>query len=939
MLKQQSCSLRDDPINGCLTEEHVMSEEIRLLQEKIGIDLQFVLDCLTEVLLELGEEDVAAIIPWRKSTVTPSRQLSIERSCQLLSIAFQLLGMVEENAAVQIRRKMESANGPSGERGLWGNTFLRLKADGFKEEDIASAFGRVHVEPVLTAHPTEAKRATVIAKHRALYLLLVKRENPILTPAEQLQIREEIKELLEILWRTGNIYLEKPEVCSERRNVIHYLKNVFPETMAILDRRLKSAWQYERFSKELPQPGSLPRLTFGTWVGGDRDGHPLVTAEVTRESLQELRLNALILIRGHLVNLAAMLSLSDHLQPVPEFLSKWIVERSSRLGEAAQNPLTRNQGESWRQAINLVIATLPIKVVRDYVATLDEASCFYSRPSELSDDLAMLDRSLREVGGVRFAEMELFNIRRLVDAFGFHLAALDIRQNSAFHDRAVAQLLAAAGGADTDFPGWSEEKRVEFITYELATPRPFLLSGLRAGLEADAVLDCYRVLAEHIRAYGSGGLGSMIVSMTRSCSDLLTVYLLARDAGLLVYDEAGCRSLLPVVPLFETIDDLERAPQIMEQFLSHPVTRRTLGSFAGGRPLQQIMVGYSDSCKDGGILASHGALYRAQMELAKVGEACGVDICFFHGRGGSIGRGAGPTFRFLEALPHGSLSGSFRMTEQGETISQKYSNLLTATYNLELQLAGVFGMTVRASRKSSSAPELATIMELLVAASREKYEELISSDGFMEFFSQTTPIDVMEHLRIGSRPARRTGRRTLADLRAIPWVFSWNQSRYILPSWYGTGTALASLNESHPDFFELLCKDISRFPLLRYLFMNVELAVLQADQEIMHAYAGLVKNREICGNFLQKIDTEFKLVGTLLKRLFKEPLAERRPMQLAAMTLRQAPLAALHKEQISLLGEWREMQEISGECDEANRLLGDLFLTVNAIAGGIRNTG
>lgn len=916
-----------------------MNDDIKRLQEKIDSDLRFLLECFREVLCELGENEVASIIPWRDDSRSCNHQVAGERTFQLYTIAFQLLGMVEENAAVQVRRMVESENGLSSERGLWGNTLLKLKADGYTENEIAASLGAVHVEPVLTAHPTEAKRASVIAKHRALYLLLVKRENPILTPLEQRQIRDEIKELLELLWRTGNIYLEKPEVRSERRNVVHYLKNVFPETLPILDNRLQAAWKDAGLATGSFTQHQLPRLSFGTWVGGDRDGHPLVTAEVTHESLQDLRLNALSVIRRRLVDLAAKLSLSDYLQPVPEILKQWMHDRAAHLGTAGAEALVRNPIEPWRQALNLIIASLPLTVVRDHITTLDDASGYYTKPSELSDDLATLDGSLRAVGAVRLADMELFNIRRLVDSIGFHLAVLDIRQNSAFHDRAVAQLLAAAGIKDSDFPGWSEEKRITFLSGELASPCPFLLPGFRAGAEADAVLDCYRVLADHIRLYGDDGIGSLIVSMTRSCSDLLTVYLLEREAGLLVYEGTGCRSLLRVVPLFETIDDLQGAPLILQQFLSHPVTRRTLGTADGKRSLQQVMVGYSDSCKDGGIIASHGALYKAQLELTEVGNRCDTDLRFFHGRGGSIGRGAGPTFRFLEALPHGSLCGAFRMTEQGETISQKYSNLLTAAYNLELQLAGVLGMTTRASRPNASAPELAMIMEFLVGASRLKYEELISSDGFMEFFSQTTPIDVMEQLRIGSRPSRRTGRRTLADLRAIPWVFSWNQSRYLLPSWYGAGTALARLNETQPYLFELLCADITRFPLLRYLFMNIELAILQADPEIMHLYAGLVDNCELRTHFSGMIDKEFELTVSFIGRLFRESPAARRPMQLAAINLRKAPLEALHRQQINLLRAWRKVQDSDAGCPSSDTLLGELFLSVNAIAGGVRNTG
>ncbi len=916
-----------------------MTDEIRILHEKIDKDLQFVLECLYEVLIELGEEEAAAIMPWRTATVVPVKRVSTERACQLYAIVFQLLGMVEENAAVQVRRVMEAGKGPSFERGLWGNTILRLKSAGFDEKTIASFFSQVHVEPVLTAHPTEAKRATVIVKHRALYLLMVKRENSILTPAEQFQIREEIKELLELLWRTGNIYLEKPEVQSELRNIVHYLTAIFPEAMPILDRRLKYAWLEEGLSAESINCNRLPRLTFGTWVGGDRDGHPLVTAEVTNETLNELRLNALLVIRRRLVELAAKLSLSDMLQTVPDMISEWIDARVTRLGESGKEALDRNRGESWRQMVNLIIATLPLAVVREQVAMLDDFSGCYQRADELCEDLDLLDRSIRQVGGARLAEMELCNIRRLVDSIGFQLAVLDIRQNSQFHDRAMAQLLTAAGMEDTDFPGWPEEKRIEFIAKELATPRPFLLPGVSAGAEAEAVLGCYRILAAHIGSYGSEGIGSLIVSMTRSCSDLLTVFLLAREAGLLVYDEKGCRCLLQVVPLFETIDDLQRAPVILRQFLTNRVTQYTISNFTESRPLQQVMVGYSDSCKDGGIIASHGALYRAQMELTTVGDDCGTDIRFFHGRGGSIGRGAGPTFRFLEALPHGSLRGSFRMTEQGETISQKYSNLLTATYNLELQLAGVLGMTVRAGEETASAPELATIMEFLVDASRRKYEGLITGEGFMEFFSQTTPIEVMEQLKIGSRPARRTGKRTLADLRAIPWVFSWNQSRYMLPSWYGAGTALAELKKLHPDLFDLLSEDITRFPLLRYLLMNVELAVLQADQEIMHCYAELVEDLEIREQYLKLIDDEYGLTVSILGQLFKKSAVKRRPAQIKAISLRKEPLAALHLQQIELLGKWRAIQADGKDLDCAGRLLEELFMTVSAIAGGIRNTG
>ena len=916
-----------------------MTDDVKQQLEKIDADLRFLLDCFREVLMEIGEPDSAALLPWCVAGEINEADFPADKLSQLYSIAFQLLNMVEENSAVQVRRIVESNRGPSQERGLWGNTLQRLLGEGYEEPEIAAAMSRVHVEPVLTAHPTEAKRATIIAKHHALYQLLEKRENQILTPMEQFQVRREIKELLELHWRTGNIYQKKPDLASERRNIIHYLKNIFPEVLPLLDQRLKYAWKNQGLAKDELEPDRLPRLTFGTWVGGDRDGHPLVTAEVTRETLGDLRLNALIIIRHRLVDLAARLSLADHQHAVPRSLAQWIGDRAAELGNAGREAVERNPGESWRQAVNLVAAGLPLEVIRNHATMLDDTKGYYRLPEQLKTDLRVLDQALREAGADRIADMDIVPLIRLLDAIGFHLATLDIRQNSAFHDRAVEQILAAAGLESTDFSAWPESRRCEFLSRELATQRPFLLPGRVAGSEADAVLGCYRVLAGHIDLYGAEGIGALIVSMTRNCSDLLTVYLLAREAGLMTYDENGARSQLRVVPLFETIDDLLRAPEILGRFLENPVTRRTLAATAGERPLQQVMIGYSDSCKDGGIVASQGALYRAQAELTRIGDELGVDIRFFHGRGGSIGRGAGPTFRFLEGLPPAALRGSFRMTEQGETIAQKYANPLTATYNLELQLAGVLGMTVRKTRKSRTAPELSMIMEYLVGASERAYKELINQDGFMEFYSQATPIDVMEHLRIGSRPARRTGRRTLADLRAIPWVFSWNQSRFLLPSWYGAGSALAGLHREKPELFALLSSNIAAFPPLRYLFMNVELATLQADPEIMGAYASLVDDDQVRERFMGLIEAEYALTCEMLRHLFPEPIAKRRPLQLAAMNQRSAPLAVLHRRQIALLNRWRNAGNKGPNDPTSETMLEELFLTVNAIASGIRNTG
>jgi phosphoenolpyruvate carboxylase len=629
---------------------------------KVERDIHFLISCFHNVLDELDEHDLAAGLPWQQNAPGAPIAAPPERIAQAYAIAFHLLNIAEENAAIQTRRMGETARGLTYEPGLWGRSLQQL-ADELTPEQIAEALAGIHVEPVLTAHPTEAKHATVLEHHRELYLLLVRRENPILTPQEQQAIRDEIVAMLERLWRTGEIFLSRPDVASEVRNVIHYLRNVFPDVLPVLDLRLRQAWRDAGFAPRLLEDtGTLPRLTFGVWVGGDRDGHPFVTAEVTRQTLHDLHRNALLLLRRQLTSLAVRLSLSDQLQTPSADLLRWIDETARALGPRGRQAVERNPNEPWRQFLNLVVARLPLDETPGDGAGLHDWEGAYHRADELAGDLQALAADFRAAGAARIATADVEPVQRTVQIFGFHLAALDVRQNSRFHDLAVAELLAAAGLDGADFPDWDEPRRLEFLNRELESPRPFAHPSSPLGPEASAVVSCYRVLAEYLATYGPDGLGALIVSMTRSLSDLLVVYLLAREAGLAALTPEGLVCRLPVVPLFETIQDLERSPAILAAFLDHPITRR-----AGG--VQQVMIGYSDSNKDGGILASQWSLYRAQVALTEVGHSRGVRVRFFHGRGGTISRGAGPTHRFLAALPPGSLGGDLRVTEQGEAIA------------------------------------------------------------------------------------------------------------------------------------------------------------------------------------------------------------------------------------------------------------------------------
>jgi phosphoenolpyruvate carboxylase len=916
---------------------------------KIDTDLEFLMQCFREVLESLGDHDIAEKLPW---IGTPEATQPLEnfppRLAHAYSIAFHLLNMVEENAATQMRRASETANGLASEPGLWGQQLKQLLEAGHPVGEITTWLPWLRVEPVLTAHPTEAKRRSVLEQHRHLYLLLVRLENTMWTPAERHELREEIKTALERLWRTGEMYLEKPTVEMERAGVLHHLVNVFPEALRRVDRRLREAWSAVGLDpQELEHPGMLPRLRFGTWVGGDRDGHPLVTPAVTARSLDDYRLHGLLMLRGHLRQLGSAMSLSALLQDPPALLSTAL--------QAAGTNMSR---EPWRDYVNLMSRRLPLTQDETALDTeLDDRPGTYRHSYELERDLRILRESLLAVGARRLVESDVDPLMRLVEVFGFHLAALDIRQNSAFHDSAVEQILDATGRSHSGFSHWSEEQRLAFFHERLSRPDNLLEPETPLGHEAQAVLGTYRALADHVARYGTKGIGTSIVSMTRKLSDLLAVYFFAKEAGLTEWKPYGLVCRIPVVPLFETIDDLERAPEIMAGFLEHPVTsaslrwmhdkmitRRgerlghTLAEPGGGlRPSQQVMIGYSDSNKDGGILASQWTLHLAQEGISEAAARHGTRVRFFHGRGGTISRGAGPTHRFLEALPPGTLYGDLRITEQGEAISQKFSNPVTATYNLELLLAGACRFSVG---PGEGLPEdgFGEIMSRLVAASRRAYRGLLETDGFMDFYRGATPIDVLEASSIGSRPSRRTGARTLGDLRAIPWVFSWSQCRFFLPGWYGVGSALEWLEQNDPPGFAQLSSAVHRWPFLRYVLTNVETVMAGADESIMHAYASLVHDGELRARFTGRIIAELETTRRTVARVFGHASDERRPRFVRSTERRSRALEVLHHRQIALLQDWRQMLT-DQQTHQADRTLIDLLQTVNAIAGGLRTTG
>ena len=869
--------------------------------ERVSTDHEFLVHAFSQVLESLGVTGASKLLEERNFS-EPGVILE-PQTIQAISFYFQLLNLVEEHGSGRSSREREKELGGDAEPGRWGRYLKQLKDAGFSEQEVRGKLREVSVEPVFTKHPTEAKRWAVLGLHREIVRLMRKRD-AVETTFEQAFCERSLHAVLERLWLTGEVFSRKPEVENELENLSYYLKQIFPVVFTNLDDRLRHAWELVWPDAPPLSDEELPSLVFGSWVGGDRDGHPKVTAEVTHATLETLNKGAQEVIRSRLLELGQKVS-----------FSRAGLQASGQLLERLRDwGFSEDAGEPWKAFVLAVADRLSDGVI------------------PLRQNLELLISSLEQAGAHRTVTLYARPVLRLVNSFGLHLARLDVRQNSAAYDLALCQMMQAAGIKDGEnFGVWKLEEKLEFLNSELSHPRPMTHATMELPPEAAEVRATFSELVNYLDTRGPEGLGCLVVSMTRSVADLLMVYVLGKEVGLTKVVAGQMRCALPVVPLFETYEDLEAAPGIMDDFLAHPCTKASLRQ-ADEQSSQVIMLGYSDSNKDTGIIASQWALQRAQKRLLEVGEKHGVLLTFFHGRGGTVGRGAGPTHRFLEALPKGSLVGGLRITEQGEVIGQKFNTATTASSNLETLLAGSLGARLLSSNKDE--PEVTVrLMDHLAESSRLAYRELLETDGFVQFYRQATPIDAIERSRIGSRPSRRTGQASLEDLRAIPWVFSWNQSRYYLPGWYGVGAGLEALKNQQPELFNELPTLVAKSSFLRYVFYNAESSLASSDPEWMDAYADLVDDENLRKLMLEKIINERSLAEQHFNTLFQGTLQERRPRFWKTLQAREDALRLLHGQQIQLLREFRT--EGGDQPERVERLL----LVVNAIASGLRTTG
>ncbi len=911
--------------------------QLEIAKKNLGkpyFDFDFLLNCFKEVLIENNESELAKLVPWLCNTSDYESIEFTHKHFHLLSVAFQLLNLAETNGAVQNRRKTEEKQTLSAINGLWSNSFKQLKEHDINENEILDILNKVEVQPVLTAHPTEAKRPVVLKKYRELYLLMVTRENSMYNSYEKEENRNAIKRLINAIWHIDEFYIEKPNVETELDNVLHYFTNVFPEIIDILYRRLLHAWKFSGFTSEkLIKQEVFPKIKFGSWIGGDRDGHPLVTAELTAYTLQKLRLNAFLILKKELTKTADDLSFYYNMQQLPEVVLNRLKAIIAENGIRLKNIVQTNKKEAFKLYVQALISKLPVELGKEQHFELSERKGSYQKSEQLLDDLTILKKGLSEIGENSLILNSVMPLIQKTKTLGFHLAQLDIRQNSTYYEKALQQLLDLSKLNKT-------ENLKELIRNELNNNRPFARNWQKLPPEAKNTLDCLKVVQEHYTRYGEAGLGSLIVSMTRNIDDLLTVFLLAREVGLTTFNQKFIMQI-HVVPLFETIDDLLASPSILDEYLSLPEVQASLEyqRRKKNKPNkeQEIMIGYSDSNKDGGILASTWHLYKAQKELTEIGFKHSVEIKFFHGKGGSISRGAGPTHWFLRSLPHGTLNGKIKMTEQGETIEKKYANKGNAAYNLELMLSGTALNTLLHKKQNTNHQPVTKIIEFMSNEGQKIYSDLLKNENFLEFYRQATPIDVIEQSKIGSRPSRRTGKPSFADLRAIPWVFSWGQSRFHITSWFGVGATLEKLKNEQPAMFSELRSLIKTNHFIRYLFTNIDTSLASTDEDIIKAYSTLVINPEVREDILKQILEELSRTRQFVEELLERPMNIRRKNHFYSTLLRAEILDILHKNQIRILKKWRETEYGSEEVKQKDLNL--LLMSVNAISNAMGTTG
>ena len=917
-----------------------LRDDIRLLGRLLG-------DTVRE---QEGEEVFAIVERIRQISVRFDRELDPAARAELEAILNDLprdtmisvvrafsyflhLANIAEDQHHIRRRRAHDLMGSVPRDGSLAHALDRLQEAGVPVESVRDFFANALVSPVLTAHPTEVSRKSILQCQHEIAALLDQRDRMQLTPEEQADNDLTLRRSVLTLWRTRMLRPNRLAVVDEIKNGISYYDDTFFAELPRLYGQLQ-----DLLSKRFPeQDWQLPPFfRVGSWIGGDRDGNPFVTAEILKTALRLQSTAAIDFYLGEIHALGAELPLSQMLIDVSPELEA--------LAAHSPDHSPHRSDEPYRRALTGIYARLAATA-----KSLDQHEALrhavgearpYGTAGELQADLEVLADSLAQHGAALVAGGRLRRLVRAVQVFGFHLAPIDLRQNSDVHERTVAELLTRAGRVPSmlTYATLDEDARISLLAAEIDCPRPLYSPYAEYSDETNGELAIFFAARELRVRYGAAALPNVIISKTDSASDLLEVALLLKEAGLLTPGATlGEKPTLAlnIIPLFETIDDLRNSAGVMKRLFDDETYRQLLTSRGDE---QEVMLGYSDSNKDGGFLTSGWELYKAEVELAGVFSAAGVRLRLFHGRGGSVGRGGGPSYQAILAQPDGAVSGQIRITEQGEVISSKYSNPEVGRRNLEILAAATLEATLLDLEHAAEPQAWRGIMERLSGLAFKAYRGLVyETDGFNRYFRESTPISEIAGLNIGSRPASRKASERIEDLRAIPWVFSWAQCRLMLPGWYGFGSAVEAWLDEHPDGLETLRRMYGNWPFFRSLLSNMDMVLAKADLAIASRYAELVSDVALRNEVFGRIRAEFERTKRhLLAIEQQDELLADNPLLRRSIRNRFPYMDPLNHLQVELLRRHR-----AGESTEPpdERVRRGIHLSINGVAAGLRNSG
>jgi phosphoenolpyruvate carboxylase len=927
MLSENGLEANRGEDGSALEEDARLRNDIRLLgrilgdtvRDQEGADVFDLVERIRQTSIRFHRGDDKAA---RRELELILDSMSISQTVRIVrafSYFSHLANIAEDQNNIR-RMRAGSKAGEAPRPGTLALTLLHARGAGISAPSLREFLASALVSPVLTAHPTEVRRKSTIDREMEIAALLDRRERTQLTPEELAASDEQLRRAVLTLWQTNILRRTRLTVLDEVANGLSFYDYTFLHEVPRLHCRLE-----DRLNEgEGAAQGELASfLKMGSWIGGDRDGNPFVTADVMRGTLKMQSGRVLRFYLDELHVLGSELSLAAHLADVSKDLRA--------LAERSPDKSPHRSGEPYRLAVSGIFARLTATAARLEVETTRAAvgeAAPYANVGEFKADLDILYRSLMANNSRVIARGRLRHLRRAVDCFGFHLASLDIRQNSAVHERTVAELI------DSAMPGMSylalnEEARIALLTDELHSARPLTSAFVKYSEETLGELAVFHAAAEAHAKFGAEAIPQCIISMCKGISDMLEVAILLKEVGLV--DPSG-RSAINIVPLFETIEDLQASGRIMDRILSMHDYRKLVDSRGS---VQEVMLGYSDSNKDGGFVTSGWELYKAEIGLVEVFERHHVRLRLFHGRGGSVGRGGGPSYDAIIAQPGGAVNGQIRITEQGEIISSKYANSEVGLDNLEVLAAATLEASLLQPRQDAQRAEYLEAMEQLSAHAFKAYRGLVyETEGFADYFWASTVITEIATLNIGSRPASRKKTREIEDLRAIPWVFSWAQCRLMLPGWYGFGSAVETWLKENPDTGMAFLKELYReWPFFRTLLSNMDMVLAKSSIAIASRYAELVPDVSLRESIFERIRREWQCsIDMLLQITGQERLLESNPPLERSIRNRFPYLDPLNHVQVELLKEHRAQNT-----DE--QVLRGIQITINGISAGLRNSG